>query len=111
LEEVGIPTIIQTAIMASHDPGEKGVYPDWAVCTADRKHVFKHRERKIVKLFERHRNAAIPTGFMKSWKRTVKTCPDKRNISVTNGTIPRDGKDSVKDGSKGKTFPKVAKFQ
>jgi hypothetical protein len=63
LEEVGIPTIIQTAIMASHDPGEKGVYPDWA----DRKYVSKHRELKIGKLFERHRNAAIPTGFMKSW--------------------------------------------
>jgi hypothetical protein len=53
-EKVGIPANIQTAIMANHEPNDKGVYPDWAD-----HFVFKHREAKIVKLFERHRNAAI----------------------------------------------------
>jgi hypothetical protein len=55
MEKVGIPANIQTAIMANHEPNDKGVYPDWA----DKDYVFKHRGVKIVQLFEMHRNAAI----------------------------------------------------
>jgi hypothetical protein len=55
MEEVGILTSIQTAIMANHEPDEKGVCPVWA----HQEYVFKHREFKIVKLFERHRFIAM----------------------------------------------------
>ena len=55
MEEVGIPGNIQKAIVDNHEPNADGIYPDWA----DKDYVFKHRELKIVKLFERHRNAAI----------------------------------------------------
>jgi hypothetical protein len=30
MDNIGIPTNIQSAIMANHEPNEKGVYPDWA---------------------------------------------------------------------------------
>ena len=30
MDKVGIPANIQLAIMANHEPNEKGVYPDWA---------------------------------------------------------------------------------
>ena len=67
MDEIGIPTNIQSAIMANHEPNEKGVYPDWA----DKDHVFKYPEVKIVNLFEMHRSAAIhwfQNGHpMKSW--------------------------------------------
>jgi hypothetical protein len=68
MEKVGIPSGIQEAIMANHEPNnEEGVYPDWA----DPGYVFKYREMKIVNLFETHRNAAIhwfQNGHpMKSW--------------------------------------------
>jgi hypothetical protein len=45
IEEVGIPTSIQTAIMANHEPDEKGVvlYPGWA----DKEYVLKHHEFKL----------------------------------------------------------------
>jgi hypothetical protein len=60
MAKVGIPVNIQTAIIANHDP-------DWA----DKDCVFKHREVKLVQLFEMHRNAAIhwfQNGHpMKSW--------------------------------------------
>jgi hypothetical protein len=45
MDKVGIPANIQLAIMANHEPNDKGVYPDWA----DKEYVFKHRELKIVK--------------------------------------------------------------
>lgn len=67
MAKVGIPVNIQTAIIANHEPNDKGVYPDWA----DKDYVFKHREVKLVQLFEMHRNAAIhwfQNGHpMKSW--------------------------------------------
>ena len=47
MEEVGIPSNIQTAIMDNHEPNEEDVYPDWA----DKEYVSKHREFKITKLF------------------------------------------------------------
>jgi hypothetical protein len=66
MAKVGIPANIQIAIMANHEPNDKG-YPDWA----DKDYVFKQREVKIVQLFEKHRNAAIhwfQNGHpMKSW--------------------------------------------
>ena len=55
MEEVGIPSNIQKAIVDNHEPNARSIYPDWA----DKAFVFKHREFKIVKLLERHRNAAI----------------------------------------------------
>jgi hypothetical protein len=43
MEEVGIPSNIQTAIMDNHEPNEEGVYPDWV----DKEYVSKHRELKL----------------------------------------------------------------
>jgi hypothetical protein len=67
MENIGIPTGVQDAIMANHEPNERGIYSDWA----DPDYVFKYREVKIVNLFEKHRNAAIhwfQNGHpMKSW--------------------------------------------
>ena len=67
IDKIGIPTNIQSAIMANHEPNEKGVYPDWA----DKDYVFKYPEVEIVNLFEIHRSAAIhwfQNGHpMKSW--------------------------------------------
>ena len=30
MEKVGIPSGVQEAIMANHEPNEEGVYPGWA---------------------------------------------------------------------------------
>ena len=30
MEEVGIPSNIQTAIVDNHEPNEEGMYPEWA---------------------------------------------------------------------------------
>ena len=43
MEEVGIPSNIQTAIMDNHEPNEEDVYPDWA----DKEYDSKHRELKL----------------------------------------------------------------
>jgi hypothetical protein len=48
---VGIPANIQLAIMANHEPNDKGVYPDWA----DKEYVLKYPEVKIANLFETQR--------------------------------------------------------
>ena len=67
MKKVGIPTKTQQAIMANHEPNDKGVYPDWA----DNEYVLKYPEIKNVNLFEKHRSAAIhwfQNGHpMKSW--------------------------------------------
>ena len=51
MDKVGIPANIQLAIMANHEPNDKGVYPDWA----DKEYVLKYPEVKIANLFETQR--------------------------------------------------------
>jgi len=114
MEKVGIPTSIQTAIMANHEPNEKGVYPDWA----DKDYVFKYPEVKIVNLFEIHRHAAIhwfQNGHpMKSRitnsEELLGVNEKQAECSVRNGTISSDRKPQL-CGSNGRTSAKGAKFQ
>ena len=54
MDNIGIPTNIQSAIMANHEPNEKGVYPDFGL-QIPRSQNCKYTDY----FFEIHRNAAI----------------------------------------------------
>ena len=54
MEEVGIPSNIQKAIVDNHEPNARSITRIGLT-----KHSFSSTEFKIVKLLERHRNAAI----------------------------------------------------